>query len=163
MAEYNLAFGKKLAETAGLVIDAGIDSQEAERAVAYLSLLSTEVSLKSMLEKAGFAPRMIRKHSHNLPALLKELCKCEIEFEFSPGCRKFVSAARLCPMSISYKNTRTPVGRVIGGELEGASRYPNEVRYGSTFHHFPPEVLFGMADAVSSFAFKNWTSIRYQG
>lgn len=72
MAEYDIAFGKKLAETAQIVLDDGVDSHEAMRTVVYISLLSTEISLKAMLEKAGMNTRVIRKHSHCLRSLLRQ-------------------------------------------------------------------------------------------
>jgi hypothetical protein len=95
-----------------------------------------------------------------LQALLKDICSCEIETEIAPGLRGFVSAARLCPIEIPYKNTKTAIGRVIDGEQEGASVYPNGVRYGDSFSHFPLQVLVGMANAVSLFAAEHWDSLR---
>lgn len=160
MAEYDIAFGKKLAETAKIVLDLGTDSHDAIRTVTYLSLLSTEISLKAMLEKAGISPSAIRKHNHSLRALLKDICGCEVEVEVAPGLLQFTSAARLCPIEIPYKNAKTPVGRVIEAEKEGASLYPIKIRYGDSFSHFAPEVLAGMAKAVAGFATEHWGSIR---
>jgi hypothetical protein len=160
MTEYDAAFGRKLAETALIVLGDGIDSQEAERTVAYISLLSTEISLKSMLERAGVDPKTIRKQNHSLQNLLKELGGCEVEIDFPPGFRKFVSATRLRPVPVTYGNTHTAVGRIIEAEQDGASKYPNAVRYGSSFSHYPPQLLSGMAIAVANFASEHWDSIR---
>lgn len=160
MAEYDIDFGKKLAEAARVLLELGVASQEAKRTVVYLSLLSTEISLKAMLEKAGMDPKQIRRRSHRLHDLLKDLCHCEIEIEIAPGSRVFVSAAKICPIPISYEGIETPVGRLICAEQEGASVYPNEVRYGANFRHFPAEVLVGMADATSRFASEYWATLR---
>lgn len=160
MSEYNIAFGKKLAETARIVLDNDAESYEARQTAAYLSLLSSEISLKAMLEKAGVNTNVVRKRSHHLNDLLNDICGCEIEVQVAPGLQKFVSAARLCSMQIQYQNGKTTVGRVLRGEQEGASVYPNEVRYGDNLKHFPPEVLVEMADAVATFAAEHWDSIR---
>jgi hypothetical protein len=116
-----------------------------------------------MLEKAGGAPKAIRMHNHNLRALVKALSGCEIEVVLAPGLVTFASAARLCSIDILCKNICTPLGRLLDAESEGASVYPNEVRYGASFRHFPAEVLVGMATAVADFATEHWNSIRVKG
>ena len=57
MAEYDIAFGERLAETARMVADEGLAELDAQRTVLYLSLLSTEITLKAMLERAGAGTR----------------------------------------------------------------------------------------------------------
>jgi hypothetical protein len=160
MTEYDIAFGRKLAETAKFVLDDGIASLEAKRTVTYLSLLSTEITLKEFLEQAGVRTKVIRKNGHKLSGLLKDICSCEIEVEIAPKLKAFVSAARLLPIDISCKGAKTPIGRIIDAESEGASVYPNEIRYGEHYSQFPPEVLTGMVNVVAAFATLYWGSVR---
>ena len=70
MSQYDIAFGEKLAEVANLVVADGLDAQ---RTVLYLSLLSPEIALKSLVERAGKPTGEIRKRSHNLADLLSDL------------------------------------------------------------------------------------------
>jgi hypothetical protein len=160
MTEYDVDFGEKLAETARIVLNIGADTQEAVRVVTYLSLLSAEISLKAMLERAGIDPAVIRKRSHSLEALLEDFSGCQIEIEIAPGVKGLNSATRLRSIGIPYRGSNTTVGRVLQAEQEGASTYPNEVRYGEAFRHFPPAVLVGMADSVAAFAKEYWASLR---
>ena len=53
MPEYEIAFGEKLADIARMVAAEACVTIDAQRTVLYLSLLSTEISLKAMLERAG--------------------------------------------------------------------------------------------------------------
>jgi len=160
MTEYDADFGMKLAEASSLVLAIGGDTQEAMRVVVYISLLSMEISLKAMLERAGRDHLRIRSRSHRLSDLSNDLCGCEVEVEIVPGSRMFVSAARLRSNEVAYENTKITVGRVLNAEKEGASIYPNEVRYGESFSHFPPSVLVGTAKAIATFAKEHWASLR---
>jgi len=47
--------------------------------------LSCEISLKALLEKAGVPIKKIRKRSHDLSGLLRDIGDCEIEIEISCG------------------------------------------------------------------------------
>jgi predicted hydrocarbon binding protein len=76
MAEYDIAFGERLAETAKLVANDGLDSLDAKRTVLYLSLLSSEIVMKALLEKAGRPISKIRARSHNLKNLLEDIGDC---------------------------------------------------------------------------------------
>jgi hypothetical protein len=159
MPNYNIAFGEKLAEVANLIVDDGLDDRESPRVVLYLSLLSTEISLKAMLEKAGKPLAGIRKRSHKLADLLSDLGQCEIEVEIA-GAPRFVSASRLRACSLKQGDGEVTIGKVIDAESEGASQYPNNVRYGDLLHHFPPPVVAQMASTVAAFADKHWQTIR---
>jgi hypothetical protein len=70
---------------------------DAQRTVLYLSLLSTEILLKAMLEHAGKPVAEIRERGHQLADLLTDLGLCEIEVEVTPGCHRYVPASRLRP------------------------------------------------------------------
>jgi hypothetical protein len=158
--EYDIAFGKKLSEVACEIVNDDISTLDARRTVLYLSLLSTEISLKAMLEHAGKSVAEIRRRGHQLAALLTDLGRCEIEVEVTPGCRRYVSASRLRAHELRYGEAISTVGTVIDAEQNGASAYPNQVRYGDVLSHFPAEVVVQMSAAVSMFACEHWQSIR---
>jgi hypothetical protein len=159
MPDYNIAFGEKLAEVANSIVDDGLDDPVSPQVVLYLSLLSTEISLKAMLEKAGKPSAEIRKRSHKLADLLCDLGKCEIEVEID-GTPRFVSASRLRACSLKQDDGEVTIGRVIDAESEGASQYPNNVRYGNLLRHFPAPIVAQMASVVAAFADKHWQTIR---
>jgi len=58
--EYDRNFGSKLAETAQAVVTEGVNSLDAQRTILYLSLLSTDISMKALLERAGVDIPVIR-------------------------------------------------------------------------------------------------------
>jgi len=159
MPEYSLPFAEKLAKAASLVAADGLDDPEAMRTVLYLSLLSTEVSLKAMLEKAGMALPKIRKRSHDLAGLMKDLGRCTVGTTITPGKDMRVPASRLRGVPLTYASESSTVGKVIDAEREGASAYPGGVRYGKLPKHYPPELVSQMATAVALFARKHWTSL----
>jgi len=160
MAEYDIAFGKRLAETAHMVAAEGLVELDAQRTVLYLSLLSTEITLKAMLERAGKPVSEIRARSHRLAELLSDLGQCEVEVEMTPGTKRYVPASRIRAIPLSHGGAQSTVGAVIDAESQGASTYPNQVRYSEVLRHFPAEVAAQMAAEVSAFAHEHWHSIR---
>jgi hypothetical protein len=160
MAEYDIAFGERLAETACMVAAEGLTSLDAQRTVLYLSLLSTEISLKAMLERAGKPVSQIRSRSHRLAELLSDLGGCEVEVDVVPGRKQYVSASRLRGCPLKHEAAECTVGAVIDAESQGASTYPNRVRYGDVLRHFPAEVVAETASQVSAFARQHWNSLR---
>jgi len=159
MAEYDIAFGEKLAEVAGFVVADGLSDLDAQRTVLYLSFLSSEISLKAMLERAGKPVAEIRAHSHRLSELLKALGQCDVEAEVTPGNHMYVSASRLRGCTIKHGDAQVTVGAVMEAESQGASTYPNQVRYGDFLRHYPPDVVAQMARVVAAFARRHWQSI----
>ena len=160
LAEYDIAFGEKLAEVAGFVVADGLTELDAKRTVLYLSLLSTEISLKSMLEHAGRPVPEIRAQSHRLAHLLTDLSQCEIEVEVTPNNRMFVPATRLRACTLRHGDAEVTVGAIIDAESQGASTYPNQIRYGDVLRHYPADVVAQMAVKVAAFARQHWQSIR---
>jgi hypothetical protein len=160
VAEYDVAFGERLAETARMVAVEGVATLDAQRTILYLSLLSVEITLKAMLERAGVPVSEIRARSHRLAELLSDLGQCEVEVQVAAGAKRYVSASRLRSGSLKYGEAKSTVGAVLGAESQGASTYPNQIRYGDVLHHFPIEVVAQMAAKVSAFARENWQSIR---
>ena len=160
MSEYNLGFSKKLADTSRLVADDGVDSFDAVQTVVYLSLLSCEISLKALLEQSGLSVKQIKSHWHDLNALLREVNRCEIEVDIANGHLKWVPATRICAIPIKSDGAESTVGKILTGETQGASKYPNQIRYGSGFSSFPPDALIKTASAVVAFAETHWNTIR---
>lgn len=159
MPQYDIEFAQKLAEVANLVVTEGTESVDAQRTVLYLSLLSTEIALKAMLETAGKPVSEIRKRSHNLADLLADLGQCEIQVDVA-GKTMTVSASRLRSCTLQEGDTQITVGKVIDAEQDGASQYPNAVRYGDRLRHYPPAVVAQMAARVVEFAHKHWLNLR---
>lgn len=134
---------------------------DAQRAVLYLSLLSAEITLKAMLERAGKPVCEIRARSHRLADLVADLGgQCEIEVEIAPGTKWHVPASRIRAIQLSLGGAQCTVGAVIDAESKGASMYPNNVRYGDVLRHFPADVVAQMAAELSAFAREHWDVIR---
>jgi hypothetical protein len=160
MAEYNLGFSKKLAETARLVADDGVDSFDAVQTIAYLSLLACEIALKALLEKSGIPVNQIKAHSHNLEALLCEVSRCDVEVDIAGGHLKWVPAVRIRSILIKSEGAESTVGKLLTDEKRKTSRYPNQIRYGESLNHYSPDVLIKIACAVIKFAETHWNTIR---
>ncbi len=157
MSEYNIGFGDKLIAAAKFVSDEGLESEDAKRTVLYLCKLASEISLKALLEKTGKSVKEISSCRHDLSGLLRELGKCSIEKEIAVGVfeRQRASVIRAIPV---YGNTT--VENILESEKHGASKYPNEIRYGSTVRDYPPEIWLKTATAVVEWAHKYWDTIR---
>jgi hypothetical protein len=160
MAEFDIAFGEKLAVTAAMVVGEGVVQIDAQRTALYLGLLSIEITLKAMLEHAGKSVAEIRAHSHRLGDLLSDVGQCEVEVEIAHGIKQFVPASRLRSCSLKHGTAEITVGTVLDAERHGASKYPNNVRYGDVLCHFPAEVVVQMASVVTAFARDHWQSLR---
>jgi hypothetical protein len=83
--QYSLDFARQMFEAARVPKAQMASYDEAKRAVLYLSLLSIEISLKYLLEKAGVPITAIRKRSHNIQGLLSDLGSCEIQVDLGGG------------------------------------------------------------------------------
>jgi hypothetical protein len=160
MAEYDIAFAQKLADTASSVTSDGVEGIDGQRTVLYLSLLSTEIALKALLEKAGKPVPEIRARSHRLSQLLSDVDACEVEVELAPGALRWCSASRLRAEVVDERFGNATVGVLLQAEADGASVYPNQVRYGDLLRHYPPQLLAKMALSICEWARSNWTTIR---
>ena len=160
MPTYDIQFANKLAEVSVTLIKEQPDQLEARRSVIYLSRLSIELSLKALLERAGKPVELIRKHSHNLRALLTEVDQCEVLAEVAPGRRLWVPASRLRSVDVSFIGHSITLGMVIEAENHGASVYPNEIRYGENIKDIVPEALAPAALRLSAWIQENWDGLR---
>ncbi|WP_300163802.1 hypothetical protein [Solidesulfovibrio sp.] len=155
MAEYDIDFSSKLVDVSMGALEKNELDFETLRVVLYLSLLSIEISLKSILERAGFKIGKIRECGHDLPELLKFVGRCWITIEF--GRRIPASHVRSC--AVKYDGAESTVGRIIDSGAEGVSKYPNQIRYGEGFTHYPPQAVLQAAHAVVLFAKEYWDNV----
>lgn len=160
MAEFNLGFSEKLIEAADLVASDGITEFDSLQTVTYLSLLSSEISLKVLLDQAGLPFKAIRKCSHDLKQLLDCLDNCEVEVEIMPGNLQWVSASRLRGKVVDPAYGDATVGAMIEKAAKEASAYPNKIRYGDSIQHFPPELVLKLAKTILDWAKENIGNIR---
>ena len=145
--EYSLAFSQRLIDAAKSFADKEEVGDETGRAILYLSLLSCEISLKALLEKAGFTTKELKKRSHDLSGLIKDLCFCDLHGTGISGSKPQTGAALLSKVVDSRVRSWT-VGALLSGEEKGTSKYPNEVRYGALVKHFPPMLMLSCASKV---------------
>lgn len=160
MAEYNLGLSSKLIDAAEIIEREGGDDFDSLQAVTYLSLLAIELALKALLEKAGLPAATIKRRSHNLKALLHDLDECEIEIEIFTGQYGWIPASQIRSVTIDERYENATVGILLEAEDAGASTYPNEIRYGESFTHYPPQMIMKMALKIVNWAQQHWDYIR---
>lgn len=160
MPEYSINLATRFSDAAVHLIRSEINDPEAGRATLYLSLLASELALKSMLEQAGMPILEIREYSHQLNKLLWALDKCNAEcIDPSVGNLK-VSASQLRAKVIEFKGGQITVGKIIETPQSDVSTYPSCVRYGQDIRHYPPKVLAIMAEIIVHFANNHLISLK---
>jgi hypothetical protein len=158
--EYHRGFGEKLIEAAQFVLKDDRDSFDSQRTVLYLSLLSCEIILKALLERAGKSVHSIRASSHKLGELLAHFSQCEVEVEIGSNLM-WGPATSIRSESITMKDgSMATVGALLNSMAQGTSTYPNQIRYGDEILHFPPEALLKAAIVLSQWANEHWDKIR---
>jgi hypothetical protein len=160
VAEYDIDFAAKLAAVANEVDEKDPWAYDARRVTVYLSRLSAEVTIKALLERAGFPLQRIRARSHDLRGLLKDLGECEVEVEVAPGVQTWCSASRVRTAVIDLELVHIPIGEIIDAEDQGTSKYPNQIRYGETVVDFNPWLVASMAVVLAKWAKVHWNGIR---
>ena len=160
MPEYNIGLSEKFIDCAKALRVQGIDTFEAAQAVDYLSKLSCEIILKALLEKAGKPTKEIRAHSHDLAELLNELCWCQIKRDIGGGHVRWCPGSFVRGIRVDKRYSDATIGKILSGEEFGASRYPNQIRYGDHFTDFPAELILKAAIELLNWARKYWDSIR---
>ena len=136
------------------------ETEASMQAVLYLSLLSAEISLKALLEKAGRPIPEIRKRNHNLAELLNDLASCEYQFHDGQGHHAWFPASFIGNISIDESYGNATIEVLLNGEKEGASKYPTEIRYGDQRQHYPYDVICKMAFKIIEWAKTHWATIR---
>jgi hypothetical protein len=160
MPQYDIRFAEKLADTARLVIAAENETREAAQTVLYLSLLSCEIALKAILEKAGMPVPAIRRRSHGLAELLKDIGSCEVKVEVAPGMFRFCSGNRLRAITVDSAYSNATIGNVLEAEYAGASKFPNGIRYGEVLYHYHPLLVLNTASLLVGWGKEVWDNIR---
>jgi HEPN domain-containing protein len=157
--EYSLKFSAQLFKAGFSLKGTGTHAEEADRAMLYTSLVSIEIALKHLLEKAGVPVKEIRAHSHNLEILLCEIDKCEILTTVGSE-EKYVSASKIRGRIVNPAFHGATIGSLLQGESKGASKYPNEVRYGPIPKNFPADLMLECAQKVIDWAENKGQTIR---
>lgn len=152
---YSIEFGERLIAAADSFIVNNDINDEVGRTVLYLSLLSCEITLKALLLKAGFSVKELTKRSHNLSGLANDICRCEL-IDTGIGNSKPFSASRL----LSKNTASSTVGTLLHAESVGASKYPQEIRYGELITHFQPIEMLSCAKTLSKWAKDNSSCIK---
>lgn len=157
--EYSLEFSQRLIDAAKSFIEKDKTDDETGRAVLYMSLLSCEISLKALLEQAGYTSRELKKRSHDFSGLIKDLCSCDLVGTGIGGSKPY-SGANLLAQEVDPTIGNGTVGALLSGEEHGASKYPNEIRYGELVQHFPPPLMLKCASKVCEWARDNFSIIK---
>ena len=162
MPEYSLDLSEKFIEAAQFVFVNAKDSEDAmdaARVVLYLSCISCEITMKALLEKAGKPLKDIKKLSHDLEGLMTALNKeCQVRKDIGNTARWVQATGFL--KKVAIPNTLLTVGKFLEAESHGASKYPNEIRYGSSVIQYPPEAALNSARHLLRWARENIGSIR---
>lgn len=137
MSEYSLDFSEAMSKSSKLVISCDTMPEEAQRASLYMSLVSCEISLKYIVAKA----KVRVPKTHDLSKLVDLVSACTVEDEITMGTIMRVPASRIRSVVACEKYVNATLGNLLESELIGASKFPNEIRYGHVLKHFPAEVM----------------------
>ena len=160
MSEYSLGFSESLIVAAQYMLEDGIESEDAQRTVLYLSLLSCEITLKSLLEKAGMPIAEIKAHSHKLDKLLADLStRCEVE-EYGESSSRWRRATTIRSKTMYRNGEQLTLGKLMEAEKEGTSKYPVQIRYGHSIRNYPPDAWLEAAKILHEYARAYWGKIR---
>ena len=148
MTEYSLGFAREMADASKSLSSYKTGKEDADRAIIYMALVACEIALKAALENAGMALSDIRSRGHNLSALLEQVSLCSVQVSIGGGSFTHAPASRLRSLIVTDKYSDATVGKLLSAEDLGASKFPNEIRYGDTLRHFPSSVLADLACKV---------------
>ncbi len=162
VVEYNIDFSEKLIDCAKTLNVEGIDTFEAGQAVIYLSDLSCEITMKAFLEKAGKPIREMKALSHKLNKLLDEFSRCQVKEDTGTGHLIWVSASDVRGQPVDERYPGLTIGMVLSAEEFGASKYPNEIRYGDHLTDFHPELRLQTAIELLDWVKLHWDCRYFQ-
>jgi hypothetical protein len=160
MPEYDLQLAEELAVVANSVAQTELAPLAHDRMRLYLALLSIELSLKAMLEKAGVPTSRIKTRSHRLAELLSDIDHCTVEVTPPTGAVYRTAASRLRSVEISTSTEQGTFGQLIDSLDGNVSNYPNEIRYGSYLRHYDASLVSDAAKQAIAFARIHWTSLQ---
>jgi hypothetical protein len=162
MAEYDIDFAHDMATASGTLLSnpQSTDGSSLARAAIYCSLVACEIALKAGLEAAGVPLKQIRGHSHDLPGLLGKLDNCCVSAQIS-GVTRRAPASRIRSVVVDDKYADATIGQLIDATAHnGASKYPNEIRYGTLLKHYPAEVVSRLGEVVVKWVKEHTKDIR---
>lgn len=151
--EYSLEFSERLIEAADALQLNSVSKEETSRTILYFSCLSCEISMKAVLESAGYSKSKLRGFSHQLDKILDEISSCS---HIDPESR--ASSIRAKVVEKGFANGT--VGALLTHELDDVSTYPNQVRYGEVVKHYPPETMLKCAKVVHGWCRENQGKLR---
>lgn len=167
---YSLGLAEALLNAGQSALELDPNSPDAQRATLYLALLSCELTLKHLLERANVPIDKIRKLSHRLDELVHEVSACTVDRNVTGSLRRPVRASRVLSLSIGKGDIT--VGKLLTVEKDKAvaaalassglkvSVYPNEIRYGDEVVHVTAEDMLLGAKALIEWARDEGQSIR---
>lgn len=145
--DYSFDFAKRLIESAEALVINVNDRAESDRAILYLSCLSCEISMKALLERSGYTTRELRRTSHRNHELLDMVGGCRYMQD-----NRLASAIRSL---VAVPNTQNGTVGTLLSQVDGASTYPSEIRYGDSVFHFSPLYMLECAKLVSTWCIDN--------
>ncbi|MEQ1619612.1 MAG: hypothetical protein ABL883_14855 [Terricaulis sp.] len=151
MAEYDIDFAHEMSKASNAILSNAqpTDGIPLARAAIYCSLVACEVALKAGLEAAGVPLKHIRGQNHDLAGLLKCFDSCCVSAQITSVVTKRVPASRIRSIVVDDKYADATIGKLIEEtKHDGASRYPNEIRYGTLLKHYPADVVSRLGEAV---------------
>lgn len=152
MNEFHLEFAEKLTEAADFIAQ-DLEEIDSKRTTLYLSLVACEISLKFVLENAGFTIKEIKKFNHDISKILNEITVSVEIFRLVQGVgEKWTPASTILGKLIMYGEAESTVGEILTSKNDEVSTYPNQIRYGEYIRHFPPEVILETAKLVHDWA-----------
>lgn len=158
MAEYSTEFSDNLIQAAELLSGNADESFDKRRTILYLCLLSSEISLKAVLERAGVPLKDIVALSHRLDALMHKVGECEVPYPDSTLPAKWIPATSINSKSFKVDSAIMTVGQFL--TVDGASKYPTEVRYGDKVVHYPVNAALLAAKTILTWAKENSGQVR---
>jgi hypothetical protein len=157
--EYDISFGRRLAEIALRESDEHPHAYASRRVTAYLSRLSMEITLKALLERAGVPVGRVKGYSHRLHDLLDAVSQCDVSAEISSGAFHRVPATRIRSADFDFGGYRIAIGDIVDADHPDISQYPNQIRYGATVLDISPALLAAAALRLNQWAVEHWDSI----
>lgn len=148
-------FSARLIESAEHLLPECYKKPDAGRAVLYYGYLSCELSLKTLLENAGFSPDDLKKCSHNFTDLLILVEACDVPI-LGGKTKKDASIRSVCAVPGVYNST---VGDLLDS-LPYANEYPSGIRYANNFDNYDPETMVGCAKGVLNWCRKNFDKLQ---